>query len=102
MSTFEPMSILALLKSLERPREQKSFEDDWKAKVNSNSPCEAVEHSPPPRSDSVLRAGNGIALYSQMIPNSWSGLQMWFSMSITSTRQPLSVAVPRMEKRRPF
>jgi len=102
MSTFEPVSILALLKNLERPSQQKLFEDDWKAKVNSNSPCETVENSPPPRSDSVLRAGNGIALYSQIVLNSWSGLRMWFSMSITSTRRPLSVAVPRMEKRRPF
>jgi len=49
MSTFEPISILALLKSLELPKEQKSFEDDWKAKVNSNnSSYGAAKHSPHP------------------------------------------------------
>lgn len=48
MSTFEPISILALLKSLELPKKQKSFEDDWKAKVNSNSSYGAAKHSPHP------------------------------------------------------
>jgi hypothetical protein len=47
MSTFEPISILALLKSLERPKEQKSFEDGWKSKVNSNSPYGTSTHPCP-------------------------------------------------------
>jgi hypothetical protein len=44
----EIISILALLKSLELPKKQKSFEDDWKAKVNSNSSYGTAKHSPHP------------------------------------------------------
>jgi hypothetical protein len=36
MSTFEPGSILALLKSLELKNEQKDFEKNWKDKVSMN------------------------------------------------------------------
>jgi hypothetical protein len=37
MSVFEPATVLALLKFLERPKEQKNFEENWKQQVRSQS-----------------------------------------------------------------
>jgi hypothetical protein len=39
MSTFEPSSILALLASLELPKDKKGFEEEWKTKVSPMSAC---------------------------------------------------------------